>query len=139
MQYGLPIVLILLPLSWFMLMQVFRLPAVKIDTMPVEKEIVRLGNFSSAERKILIAMLVAVVLWVTGSSLETALGLPPSLLSSAIVAIVTVGVLSIEEVIDWNDLKGVNWGVFFVIGAGLTLGDALDKTGASDPHLDQTR
>jgi sodium-dependent dicarboxylate transporter 2/3/5 len=34
-------------------------------------------------------------------------------------------------VIDWNDLKGVNWGVFFVIGAGLTLGDALDKTEAS--------
>lgn len=132
MQYGLPIVLILLPLSWFMLMQVFRLPAVKIDTWPVAKEIARLGNFSSAERKILIAMLVAVVLWVTGSSLESVLGLPESLLSSAIVAIVTVGVLSVEEIIDWNDLKGVNWGVFFVIGAGLTLGDALDRTGASD-------
>ena len=26
----------------------------------------------------------------------------------------------------------MNWGVFFVIGAGLTLGDALDKTGASE-------
>jgi sodium-dependent dicarboxylate transporter 2/3/5 len=26
----------------------------------------------------------------------------------------------------------VNWGVFFVIGAGLTLGDALAKTGASE-------
>jgi sodium-dependent dicarboxylate transporter 2/3/5 len=48
-----------------------------------------------------------------------------------VVAIVAVALLSIEEVIDWNDLKGVNWGIFFVIGAGLTMGDALDKTGAS--------
>jgi sodium-dependent dicarboxylate transporter 2/3/5 len=47
-----------------------------------------------------------------------------------VVALGAVALLSIEEVIDWNDLKGVNWGVFFVIGAGLTLGDALNKTGA---------
>lgn len=130
MQFGLPIVLILLPLSWFMLSRVFRLPAVQIDTQPVAKEIERLGSFSVSERKIIGAMLIAVVLWVTGSSIESALGLPETLLSSAIVAIGTVAVLSIEEIINWNDLKGVNWGVFFVIGAGLTLGDALSKTGA---------
>jgi sodium-dependent dicarboxylate transporter 2/3/5 len=40
--------------------------------------------------------------------------------------------MSVEELIDWNDLKGVNWGIIFVIGAGLTLGDAMDKTGASE-------
>jgi sodium-dependent dicarboxylate transporter 2/3/5 len=47
------------------------------------------------------------------------------------VAILAVALLSIEELIDWNDLKGVNWGIIFVIGAGLALGDALDKSGAS--------
>jgi len=130
MIYGLPIVLILLPLSWFMLMQVFRLPDVEIDTEPVAKEMKRLGGLSSPEQKILVVMFFAVALWITGSSIETALGLPKTILSSAIVAIGAVAVLSIAEVIDWNDLKGVNWGVFFVIGAGLTLGDALNKTGA---------
>lgn len=130
MKFGLPIVIILLPISWFMLTRVFRLPDVKIDTQPVADEIQRLGTFSVSERKIISAMLVAVVLWITGSSIESALGLPQTALSSAIVAIGTVGILSIEEIIDWNDLKGVNWGVFFVIGAGLTLGDALGKTGA---------
>lgn len=67
----------------------------------------------------------------SGPSLESWFHLPATLLSSAVVALGSVVILSIEEVIDWNDLKGVNWGVFFVIGAGLTLGDALDKTGAS--------
>jgi sodium-dependent dicarboxylate transporter 2/3/5 len=51
-------------------------------------------------------------------------------LNHAVVALTAVALLSIDELIDWNDLKGVNWGVFFVIGAGLTLGDALDDTGA---------
>jgi sodium-dependent dicarboxylate transporter 2/3/5 len=73
----------------------------------------------------------AVFLWVAGQTLETWMRLPATLLSSAVVALGAVALLSIEEVIDWNDLRGVNWGVFFVIGAGLTLGDALNKTGAS--------
>ena len=54
---------------------------------------------------------------------------PNTLLSSAVVAILAVALmLSVEELIDWNDLKGVNWGIIFVIGAGLTLGEAMDKT-----------
>jgi len=48
------------------------------------------------------------------------------------VSIVAVAFLSVSEVIDWNDLKGVNWGIFLVIGAGFTLGDALQKSGASE-------
>ena len=76
-------------------------------------------------------------LWLTGSTLESVLHLPATLLSSAVVAIGAVALLSIEEIVDWNDLKGVNWGVFFVIGAGLTLGDALGKTGASAWVADQ--
>ena len=73
----------------------------------------------------------SVIFWVAGASIEEWLGLPTTILSNAVVAIGAVAVLSIEEIVDWNDLKGVNWGVFFVIGAGLTLGHALEKTGAT--------
>ncbi len=131
MKYGLPIVLLLLPLSWSILLGVLPAPSVRIDTGPAATELARLGGLKGPERKILAVLLVSVVLWVSGPSLESMLHLPRTLLSSAVVAIGAVALLSIDEVIDWNDLKGVNWGVFFVIGAGLTLGDALDKTGAS--------
>ncbi|MEM7134689.1 MAG: DASS family sodium-coupled anion symporter [Chloroflexota bacterium] len=130
MGYGLPIVLILLPLSWFLLMQSFRLPSITIDTEPASKEIERLGVLTNSEKKIVMALLASASLWISGSWLEAVLNLPQNLLSSAVVAIGAVAVLSVEEVIDWNDLKGVNWGVFFVIGAGLTLGNALEQTGA---------
>ncbi len=131
MIYGLPIILILLPLSWFLLFLALPVPPIVIDTEPVSKELERTGGLTGAEREILLVLGVSVTLWVAGSSIEQWLNLPESLLSSAVVAIGAVAFLSVEEIVDWNDLKGVNWGVFFVIGAGLTLGEALNSTGAS--------
>lgn len=131
MKYGLPVVIVLLPLSWLLLQRVIRVRGVRIDTGPAMRELVRLGGIRGPEREIVVVLIFSVTLWVTGSTLESVLLLPATVLSSAVVAIAAVALLSIEEVIDWNDLKGVNWGVFFVIGAGLSLGDALDKTGAS--------
>jgi sodium-dependent dicarboxylate transporter 2/3/5 len=132
MMYGLPIVVVLIPMSWFLLTLVIRVPGIRIDTAPALAEINRLGGLKGPEREIVFVLSLAVVLWVTGAALEERLQLPKTLLNSAVVAIGAVALLSIDEVIDWNDLRGVNWGVFFVIGAGLTLGDALNKTGASD-------
>ncbi|MCB0129640.1 MAG: DASS family sodium-coupled anion symporter [Caldilineaceae bacterium] len=131
MMYGLPIVLVLLPLSWFLLLKAVKLPRVVIDTAPAAREIKRLGVLNAPQLELMVVLAGAVVLWVGGKSFEGWLNLPATVLSSAVVALAAVALLSIEEVIDWNDLRGVNWGVFFVIGAGLTLGDALDKTGAS--------
>ena len=131
MKYGLPLVVIVLPLSWFLLLAIIPLPHIVIDTAPIANELERTGGLSGPQREIIFVLTAAVGLWVTGSSIEEWLGLPTTLLNSAVVALGAVALLSIEEVIDWNDLKGVNWGVFFVIGAGLTLGDALDKTGTS--------
>ncbi|MBI3961052.1 MAG: DASS family sodium-coupled anion symporter [Chloroflexi bacterium] len=131
MKYGLPIVLLLLPIIWLLLPRVFQLPRLTIDIAPAAQEIDRLGRLSNPEREIVVVLLLSVTLWVAGASLETFLRLPPTLLSSAVIAVGAVALLSLEDIINWNDLRGVNWGVFFVIGAGLTLGDALIKTGAS--------
>uniref|UniRef100_A0A7C1FRF9 Sodium-dependent dicarboxylate transporter SdcS n=1 Tax=Caldilinea aerophila TaxID=133453 RepID=A0A7C1FRF9_9CHLR len=129
--YAMPIVLLLMPLTWWMLMLVVRMPAVKIEIMPTLRELVRLGPLTETQLKILWVLSLCVILWVFGSSVEGMLGLPQTLLSSAIVSIVAVAFLSVSEVVNWNDLKGVNWGIFLVIGAGFTLGDALQKSGAS--------
>ena len=101
-----------------------------------DREITRLGVLNTPQKELLIVLGGSVFLWVMGSTLESWMRLPATVLSSAVVALGAVALLSIEEVIDWNDLRGVNWGVFFVIGAGLTLGDALNKTGASQWFAD---
>ena len=131
MKYGLPVALLLIPLVWLLLPRLFALPELTIDIEPARREIERLGRLSGPEREIIAVLLVSISLWVAGGYIEHLLKLPATLLSSAVIAIGAVAVLSVEKIVDWSDLKGVNWGVFFVIGAGLTLGDALEKTGAS--------
>lgn len=132
MVYGVPVVLVLLPMSWWLLIQGNHAPNVRLDITVVRNEIERSGSLSGPEREIMVVMVLCVILWVVGDSVERWLGFPTSLLSSVIVSIGAVAWLSAGELIDWNDMKGVNWGVFLVIGAGFTLGDAMTKSGAND-------
>jgi len=108
----------------------------RLDVEPVRRQVENLGRMSRAEREILLTIGVAVILWVGGSFIEPALGLPTSLLSSAMVAVMVVAYLAIRKIIDWEDVKGISWGIFLVIGAGLSLGEALNRTGATDWFAD---
>lgn len=132
MKFGLPMALLLLPLSWFLFLRIMPIKNVRIDLEPVLREANRSGALNAKEREVIGVLLISVVLWISGSSLVNWLPLPGDLFNHAVIALAAVALLSIEELIDWNDLKGVNWGVFFVIGAGLTLGDALNKTRADE-------
>lgn len=129
--YGMPMVAILAPLTWVLLLVAFRVPNVHMQVTPALRELVKSRGLTSQQKEIVGVLGLSIGLWVGGSMIERVLQLPATLLSSAVVAILAVALLSVEELIDWNDLKGVNWGIIFVIGAGLTLGDALDKSGAS--------
>jgi sodium-dependent dicarboxylate transporter 2/3/5 len=48
------------------------------------------------------------------------------------VAVMAVSYMAVRHLISWEDLKGVSWGIFLIIGAGLSLGEALTRTGATD-------
>jgi sodium-dependent dicarboxylate transporter 2/3/5 len=131
MKFGLPAVLLLLPLSWWLLLHIIPLDIDRLDLETVQEDINQMKSLSRHEVEILTIIGISGVLWVTGTYLETALAMPKSLLSSAIVAIGAVFIMSIRYIIDWDDLKGVSWGIFFIIGAGLSLGEALERTGTS--------
>ncbi len=48
----------------------------------------------------------------------------------------TVAYLAVRNIITWEDVKGVSWGIFLTIGAGLSLGEALTRTGATEWFAD---
>jgi sodium-dependent dicarboxylate transporter 2/3/5 len=131
MIYAVPLVAGLLVMTWWLLLRLMKLPPLRLDLRMAKRELVRIGAITPTERRILVVLAWCVVLWVGGSAIENWLGLPDTLLSSTVVSIGAVAYLSFSDTIDWNDLKGVNWGVFLVIGAGFTLGDALAKSGAN--------
>ena len=132
MKYAAPLVIALVVFAWWLLLRLMKLPPLRLDLRMALRELVRIGPITSTERRILVVLGTCVVLWVGGAAIEGWLGLPDTLLSSTVVSIGAVAYLSFSDTIDWNDLKGVNWGVFLVIGAGFTLGDALQKSGVND-------
>ena len=132
MKYGLPAFLLVFPVSWWMLFRLVRVPVERLDVEPVREQVAKLGPMSRYERELLFTLGGAVVLWVSGSFIEEALGLPSTLLSAATVAVIAVGYLAVRNIINWEDVKGVSWGIFLVIGAGLSLGEALTRSGATD-------
>jgi sodium-dependent dicarboxylate transporter 2/3/5 len=91
-----------------------------------------MGPMIGIESEIVLALGVTATLRIFGPAIGLTLGLPPTLLSAAMVAVVAVAYLAVCEIISWEDLKGVSWGIFFIIGAGLSLGEALVRTGVTD-------
>ena len=131
MAYGLPSFLLLLPLTWWLLCRLVPVGLESIDVSPAREELEKLGGTTRPERELLVVMLVAATLWVSGSFIESALALPSTLLSAAVVAVGAVAYLAMRQIISWEDVKGVSWGIFLIIGAGLSLGEALSRTGVT--------
>jgi sodium-dependent dicarboxylate transporter 2/3/5 len=132
LKYGLPAFVVIFPLTWFLLYKLMPITVVRLDVEPARQQVMDMGPMSRVEGEILVMLLVTACLWVGGPFLETALGLPHTLFSAALVAVMAVCYLAIREIIDWEDLKGISWGIFLIIGAGLSLGEALVRTGVTE-------
>ena len=132
MAYGVPAFILIFPVTWFLLTRLIKVDVDYIDVEVVRQQLKEMGPFSRTEWELSIVMLVTIILWVSGSFLETSLGLPSTLMAPSMVAIMAVSYLAIRGIIDWEDVKGVSWGIFFLVGAGLALGAALIRTGATE-------
>jgi solute carrier family 13 (sodium-dependent dicarboxylate transporter), member 2/3/5 len=131
MKYGLPALAILFPITWWVLLKMVRVPFNKLDVEPARKALFKQGRMTGSEWELLATIGVAIGLWVAGEFLEAYFALPKTLLSSALVGVAAVAYLGIRNILNWDDVKGVSWGIFLIIGAGLSLGDALIRTGVT--------
>ncbi len=130
-RFGLPAFLVVFPITWWLLLRLVKVRQRSIDISLAEKELEDLGGLRPVEWEVLLTLGVTAVVWILGTSIEPTLSLPPTLLSPAVVSMAAVAFLSLREVIAWEDVKGVSWGMVFIIGAGLSLGETLTRTGAT--------
>jgi anion transporter len=86
----------------------------------------RAGAWSAREVRTLVIVLGASVWWLT----DALHGIDPALPAlAALVILLTPGIGPLQ----WSDLdRGVGWANFFVIGASISLGQALGATGAAE-------
>ncbi|MCG7843954.1 MAG: SLC13 family permease [Methanomassiliicoccales archaeon] len=131
MSVGVPMGLVLLFSAWFLLTRLFPSHGESLEVEELHQDLKEMGKLSGGEKRTLLVFLPTVVLWVLGANIASWLGLPPSFMSAAVVALTASVGLFIVRAIDWDDARSISWDVFLIIGSGLALGEALVFSGAA--------
>ncbi|MCK5444631.1 MAG: DASS family sodium-coupled anion symporter [Rhodospirillaceae bacterium] len=138
MMIGVPIVLILLPLTWVVLTRVIfksSLEHQRAAQANLKQHIDQPGPMSRGEKMIGVMMLCVAMLWIFRPLLNGAF---PSLnLTDAGIAVTAAVMLFIVPVhlkqgvfmISWQDAVKIRWDVLILFGGGLALAAAISKSG----------
>ncbi|MDR5710714.1 DASS family sodium-coupled anion symporter [Nesterenkonia flava] len=143
MLVGVPISVIMLAITWFLLTKVIFRP--EIDHIPggsdlIKGELRKLGPMSAAEIRVLLIFVAAAVAWVT-IPLEADLRDADPFISDAGIAMV-VGLLLFllpaggtankgVRLLDWEYAVKLPWGVLLLFGGGLALSGQFGTSGLS--------
>lgn len=140
MGIGVPIVLIGLPVTWFLLTRfLFRLGNRPIEGLSVliGEEADKLGSASRDEKAVAAVFFLAVTLWVTRPLLAP---LIPGLSDTGIALLAALLLFLVPGhrpgttwesrfLLEWKDARALPWGILVLFGGGLSLASAIDSTG----------
>ncbi len=115
MAFGVPFVVIMMTLAWFLINHLYG-----AQQKTIELNIK--GKFLKTPKAITvyITFSLTILLWLMGSVHG---------MNSYTVALIPVAIFSITGIINKEDLKKISWDVLWLVSGGIALGLALDKTG----------
>lgn len=143
MMVGVPVVLVMLPLAWLLLVRVIEpLPAgggSGVGRTDLRDELTSLGRIARPEWIVLVVFLAAAAAWIT-RPLWTGDGSPLAAMSDAGIALIAALVLFLlpsgdprhARVLDWDVARDLPWGILLLFGGGLALAGAITRTGVDD-------
>jgi sodium-dependent dicarboxylate transporter 2/3/5 len=131
MVIGVPVGLMLLFLAWFLIIRLFPSHGERLEIEGLREDLRNMGPLNAGEKRTLMVFLPTVVLWMMGAEIASWLGLPPSFMSAAVVALAAAVFLFVVKAIEWENARSISWDVFLIIGSGLALGEGLVYSGAA--------
>jgi len=120
MSWGLPFSLVLLLFAWFLLLQFF-----KPDAERIKLEIERV-KITGRHVLVIVTFIVTATLWLLSSVLK---------ISSSLIAFIPPVVFLSTGILNREDFKSIGWDVLILIGGGICLGMAMQKSGLSSWFL----
>ena len=146
MLFAVPLVVILLPLTWLLLTRVlFRIPTEELagGAELAQREYKRLGPFNRGERVTFVVFALTAAAWISRpylAKLEIGGVTPLAGLSDAGIAIgaalllftIPVDVNKREFVMNWETAAKLPWGVLLLFGGGLSLAAAVKATSVGE-------
>lgn len=138
MKVGLPFSLALLGATYLMLTRLMfpnRLGVIKGAGELIDREYKELGPLGEPEVRVLAVFVFTALLWIFRSWLDSIL--PFMALNDTGIAIAATVVLfvipsrkgSAKKLLDWEDSRGLPWGILLLFGGGLSLAAALQAVG----------
>jgi len=118
MYRGVPVVIILLVISWLVLCRLFPPRIERIDLHFKNR-----GPMGHKPKFILVVFALVVALWLTSKWH----GIP-----SAIVSLVPIVVFFGLRLLRDDDLQDLGWGILFIVGGGMSLGIAMRESGLTE-------
>ena len=137
--YGLPVVLIMLPIIWIWLLYRFKVPRAieEIQEMKeiAEKEYLRMGPMTTQQKLVTVIFISVVLLWFTQSLpdfISNLIGWSGHGISSSIVSLMGGLALLVLRLLNEKDVSsGINWSALLILGSGIALGASIINTGVS--------
>jgi anion transporter len=131
--YAMPFVVIMIPLTWFVIQRRFR-PATR-DLSPamayLQEDIERMGKWNRDQILAVIIFVVMVWFWFTEKSFYD-MGIYPVRLGIGVVAIAGAVAYILAGVVNWRDYQErVDWGVVWLYAGAIVFGKVLDESGAA--------
>jgi sodium-dependent dicarboxylate transporter 2/3/5 len=147
MVIGVPLVIVMLPLTWMVLMRMYPPGALRGDASAViTAERRGLGPMSRGERFVMMVFAFTVVAWIMRDAkpigsvtipgiatyLPNITDATIAMIASLFLLVVPIGLRSTEPALDWKSAARIPWGVLLLFGGGLALADQMSRTGLAD-------
>lgn len=139
MLVGVPLVVIGLPLSIFLLIRILfpiRIAQIEGGQAFIRAELEKLGAISTAEKMVAIVFGTVALLWIFRPLVAHLIpGIDDAgiaILGAMLMFALPVNLRKGEFLLDWHSAEKLPWGVLLLFGGGLSLAGAISETGLSE-------
>jgi solute carrier family 13 (sodium-dependent dicarboxylate transporter), member 2/3/5 len=139
-MFGIPLVILAIPLAWFLLSHVaFPFKMKDLDRKAVHEAVGDPGPLSAPDKRLIAILLLALTGWIGMPLWKEAIPAlsDPHISVLAALALFIIpaggkGEASKAPLLQWSDTKQVPWHLLILLGGGLALAEAINSTDLSD-------
>jgi len=114
---GLPVVLILIPAAWLILIMSFR-----IDIRGIKLPKMADKGWNNEQIRLAVIGLISIGLWMTSSIHK---------IPDGVVAVIAVILIYLADLVEGDDISKIDWGILLLLGGSMCMGAAIASSGLS--------